>query len=185
MDTHSMEKADVETQCSNSERSYKGVLKTKILGICLIVFFGIASIITILAFFITDSSGTFPISTLKLFLATIINLAFVIGGIGVLKICRWGLWVTVSLCGVSIVNILWEIATTLTPETATKELELVVYVVAGFYLAIAFLLTTDSSRKLFREMYTARQREDSKIADNQSVKTITDSNIRGLGKGGL
>jgi hypothetical protein len=47
--------------------------------------------------------------------------------------------------------------TRLTPETATKPNEIITYAVAGFYLAIAFLLTTDSSRKAFKQKSSAPQ----------------------------
>jgi hypothetical protein len=39
----------------------------------------------------------------------------------------------------------------LTPENATKPNEFATYLTAGFYLAIAFFLTSDSSRKAFRQ----------------------------------
>lgn len=83
-------------------------------------------------------------------LAAIINLGFVLGGVGLLKLRRWGWWLTVVLCGISIAHLLWQLFTSLRPETATRQNEMVSYIVAGVYLAIAFFLTSDSVRTTFR-----------------------------------
>jgi len=87
--------------------------------------------------------------------AILTNVGFVISGIGLFKLRRWSWWLTLGLCAISIFQLLWQIFTKLTPGTATNQNQMVSYIVAGFYLAIAFLLTSDSVRKAFREHGTA------------------------------
>ena len=84
-------------------------------------------------------------------LVAITNLGLIVGGVGLLKVRRWSWWLSVVLCSVSIAHLLWPIFTSLTHETATKQNEVVSYIVAGFYLAIALFLTSNSVRKTFRE----------------------------------
>ena len=91
--------------------------------------------------------------SLLLLFAILTNVGFVISGLGLFRLRRWSWWLTIVLCAVSIIQLLWQIFTSLTPETATKQNEMVSYIVAGFYLAIAFLLTSDSVRKTFRETH--------------------------------
>lgn len=125
--------------------------KIKLLAICLIVFFGGGSVLTILALLVLLVEGNnLPGLMLNAVFAMAINIGFLIGRIGLLKLKSWSLWLTVGLCGTSILHLLWQIITTFTSETATKQNEIVSYIIAGFYLAIAFFLTSDSSRKLFR-----------------------------------
>src|SRR5436309_105948 len=123
--------------------------KIKALAILLIVFFGLATVAGILALFVP--LDRFAISGPQALFATISNLGFVVGGVGLLRLRRWSLWLTVGLCALSILTLLWQVFTKLTPEAATKPNEIATYVVAGFYLAIAFLLTSESSRKAFRQ----------------------------------
>ena len=118
--------------------------KIRILAIALIVFFGLGTLVAVGAV----ATGR---ADLHIILAAIINLGFIIGGVGLLKLRRWSWWLTVVLCGVSIAHLLWQIFTSLAPNTATKQNEMVSYIVAGVYLAIAFFLTSDSVRKTFRE----------------------------------
>jgi len=118
--------------------------KIRILAIVLIVFFGLGSVIAAAAIF-TDTPD------IHIILAAITNLGFLAGGVGLLQLQRWSWWLTIILCGVSIAHLLWQSFTTLTPETATLQAEIASYVAAGFYLGIAFLLTNDSVRKIFRE----------------------------------
>lgn len=106
----------------------KALWKIRALAIGLIVIFGLGTIFAVRAL-------------------------FTIGGVGLIKLKRWSWWLTIGLCAVSIIQLLWQLFTTLTPESATKQNEAVSYVVAGFYLAIAFLLTSDSVRKTFRERH--------------------------------
>ncbi|PYJ83792.1 MAG: hypothetical protein DME22_14875 [Verrucomicrobia bacterium] len=120
--------------------------KIRGLAIALIVFFGLGTILAVPSLF---TAGSSPL----LFFAVATNLGFVAGGIGLIKLKRWSWWLTIGLCAVSIIQLLWQIVTTLTPETATKQNEIVSYVVAGFYLAIAFLLTSNSVRKTFRKRH--------------------------------
>jgi hypothetical protein len=122
--------------------------RIKALALFLIVVFGLAAIAGIVAFFL--QLDRLPMSGPQAILATATNLGFVIGGVGLLRLRPWGLWLTVGLCGLSIVALLWQVFTKLTAETATKPNEIATYMVAGFYLAIAFLLTSESSRKAFR-----------------------------------
>ena len=89
--------------------------------------------------------------SLPLFKAVTTSLSFVTGGIGLLKLKRWGWWLTIGLCAIIIIQSLCHIFK-LTPDSATKQ-HGEAYVVAGFYLAIAFLLTRDSVRKVFRETH--------------------------------
>jgi hypothetical protein len=119
-------------------------IKIRVLAIALIVFFGLGTLVAAGAVI----TGT---ADIHIILAVITNLGFIIGGVGLLKLRRWSWWLTVVLCGVSIAHLLWQIFTSLTPETATKQNEMVSYIVAGFYLAIAFFLTSDSVRKTFRQ----------------------------------
>jgi len=118
--------------------------KIRILAIALIVFFGLGTVAAVAAVFTGRAD-------IHIILAAITNLGFITGGVGLLKLRRWSWWLTIVLCGVSIVHLLWQIFTTLTAEAATKQAEIASYVVAGFYLGIAFLLTSDSVRKIFRE----------------------------------
>ena len=118
--------------------------KIRILAIALIVFFGLGTLAAAAAVFTGRAD-------IHIILATITNLGFIIGGVGLLKLRRWSWWLTIVLCGVSIAHLLWQIFTSLTPETATKPNEMVAYVVVGVYLAIGFFLTSDSVRKTFRE----------------------------------
>ena len=118
--------------------------KIRILGIALIVFFGLGT----LAAAVAISTGR---ADIHIILAAITNVGFIVGGVGLLKLRGWSWWLTVVLCGVSIAHLLWQIFTSLTPGTAMKQNEMASYVVAGVYLAIAFFLTSDSVRRTFRE----------------------------------
>ena len=120
--------------------------KVRGLAIALIVFFCLGTGLAIRALF---TAGISPL----MLLAVVTNLGFVAAGIGLLRLRPWSWWLTIALCAVSIIQLLWQMFTTLTPETATKQNEIASYVVAGFYLAIAFLLTSDSVRKVFRERH--------------------------------
>ena len=120
--------------------------RIKALAIFLIVFFGLATICAFLFKLQLGMSGP------QALLATVTNLGFVIGGIGLLRLRPWSWWLTVGLCGLSILTLLWQVFGNLTPETATKNNEIVTYIVAGFYLAIAFVLTSEPSRKAFKPM---------------------------------
>jgi bacteriorhodopsin len=122
----------------------KPLWKIRALAILLIVLFGLGTAGSV---FLAFKQGT---SALLLF-STAINIGFVIAAIGLLKIRRWAWWLTMALCAISLIQFLWQLFTTLTPETATKPNEMAAYVVAGFYIAIAFVLTSDSVRKTFRE----------------------------------
>ena len=93
--------------------------------------------------------------SLLLMFAIATNIGFIIAGIGLFRVRRWSWWLTLGLCVISIIQLLWQIFTKLTPETATNQNQMVSYVVAGFYLAIGFVLTSDSVRKTFREYGTA------------------------------
>ena len=124
----------------------KPLWKIRALAIALILFFGFGTLVAARVIF---TGGGEP----HLFFAAVTNLGFIVGGVGLLKLKRWSWWLTIVLCAVSIIQLLWQIFTSLTPETATKQNEMVSYIVAGFYLAIAFLLTSDSVRKTFRETH--------------------------------
>jgi hypothetical protein len=122
----------------------KPIWKIRALGIALIALFGLGTLAVASAIFTGRREP-------NLIFAAVTNLGFVLGGVGLLKLKRWSWWLTIVLCAVSIIHVLWQVFTSLTPETATKQNEMVSYLVAGFYLAIAFLLTSDSVRKIFRE----------------------------------
>jgi hypothetical protein len=121
----------------------KPLWKIRTLAIALIVFFGFGTLVA--AWFIA-TQGAEP----HTIFAALTNLGFIAGGVGLWKLQRWSWWLILALCAVSIVHLLWQIFTSLTPETATKQNEIISYVVAGFYLAIALLLTSDSVRKYFK-----------------------------------
>jgi hypothetical protein len=120
--------------------------KIRALAIALIVLFGLGALLAVRAIF---TAGMSPL----LLFSVATNLGFVAGGIGLLTFKPWSWWLTIGLCVIGIVQLLWQIFTTLTPETATKQSEIASYVIAGFYLAITFLLTSDSIRKVFRERH--------------------------------
>lgn len=122
----------------------KPIWKIRALAVALIVLFGLGTLVA--AYLIFTGRADWNI-----ILAAVTNLGFIIGGAGLLKLKRWSWWLTIVLCSVSIIHLFWQIFTSLTPETATKQNEMISYVVAGFYLAIAFLLTSDSVRKTFRD----------------------------------
>ena len=122
----------------------KPSLIIKALAVALIAFFTLATLGAGYAIF---RSG---VSLLLLF-AVATNIGFVIAGIGLFRLRRWSWWLTIALCAVSIVQLLWQIFTKLTPETATDLNETVSFIVAGFYLAIAFVITSGPVRKIFRE----------------------------------
>jgi hypothetical protein len=124
----------------------KPIWKIRALAIALIVLFGIAALAAAYALFTGRREP-------HMIFAVVTNLGFVIGGVGLLKLKRWSWWLTIVLCCISIIQFLWQLFTTLTAETATKQAEIAFYVVAGFYLGIAFLLTSDSVRKAFREAH--------------------------------
>lgn len=135
-----------ETAISNA--TPKCPWRIKALAIFLVVVFALATIAGIIAFFLQPDR--LPMSGPQTIFATATNLGFVIGGLGLLRLRLWGLWLTVGLCGLSIATLLWQVFTKLTAETATKPNEIATYVVAGLYLAIAFLLTSESSRNAFK-----------------------------------
>src|SRR5262245_6249500 len=103
----------------------KPLWKIRALSIGLILIFGLGTLFAVRGLF------TGGISPLSLF-AVVINLGFVAGGVGLLKVRRWSWWLTILLCAVSIIQFVWQLFTTLTPETATKQSEIASYVVAGF-----------------------------------------------------
>src|SRR5687768_14803621 len=118
--------------------------KIRLLSIVLIIVFALGVLIVGLAIFVTGPS-------LALFLALAINCAFVVAAAGLFKVKRWGWWLTIFLCAFSILQHIWQVFTALTPETATKSAEIASYIVVGLYLGIAFFLTSDSVRRVFRE----------------------------------
>jgi hypothetical protein len=118
--------------------------KIRIVAIALIVFCGLG---ILAAAAVAFTYGT----DIHVILVAITNLGLIVGGVGLLKLRRWSWWLSVVLCSVSIAHLLWQIFTSLTHETATKQNEVVSYIVAGFYLAIALFLTSNSVRKTFRE----------------------------------
>lgn len=124
----------------------KPIWKIRALAVALIVLFGIGTVVASCAIFTGRGEP-------HLIFAAVTNLGFILGGVGLLMLKRWSWWLVIVLCAVSIIHLIWQIFASLTPETATKHNEMVSYVVAGFYLAIAFLLTSDSVRKTFRETH--------------------------------
>ena len=124
----------------------KPIWKIRALAVALIVLFGLGTLVAVYAIFTGRGAP-------HIIFAAVINLGFFIGGVGLLKLKCWSWWLTIVLCGVSIIQFLWQLFTTLPAETATKQAEIASYVVAGFYLGIAFLLTSDSVRKTFREAH--------------------------------
>jgi hypothetical protein len=119
------------------------VWKIRALAIMLLVFFGPGTALAIYALFAVG-----PLASL--FLSVAINLAFVVGAIGLMMIKRWAWWLTLALCAISVIQLLVTLFTTLTPDTATKSNEIISYIIAGFYLCIAFVLTSGSVRKTFK-----------------------------------
>jgi hypothetical protein len=116
----------------------------RILAVGLIVLFGFGIPAALFALY---SSGF----SLLFFSALIINIGFVIGGAGLFYVKRWSWWLTLVLCAVSLIQFLWQLFTHLTAQTATQLNEIVAFIVAGFYLGIAAVLTSNPVRKLFRE----------------------------------
>ena len=122
----------------------KPLWKIRALAIVLLVFFVPGTALTIYALFAVG-----PLASL--FLSVAVNLAFVVGGVGLLMLKRWAWWLTLVLCAISVIQLLITLFTTLTPETANKLNEIISYIIAGFYLCIALVLTSESVRKTFRE----------------------------------
>jgi hypothetical protein len=125
----------------------KPLLKIRILAVVLIVFFSLGTLGATLAFFL----GFLKMPVLEVAVAIATNVGFVVAGIGLLLVKRWAWWLTLILCGVSILHLIWSVFTTLTPETATKASEIGSYLAVGIYLGIGFLLTSESVRKVFKE----------------------------------
>ena len=119
------------------------LLIIRILAIGLITLFGLGTL-AVLYFFTVGFS-------LRLVFALVVNVGFVIGGIGLFMVKRWSWWLTLGLCAVSLIQFLWQLFATLTAETATELNEIVAFIVAGFYLGVAFVLTSNPVRKTFRE----------------------------------
>jgi hypothetical protein len=123
-------------------------------AICMLVLFGCSTVLSAVGPFIHLADK--PLMTVgEAVFATVIDLGFVIGAVGLLRLRRWALWLTIVLCGISIVQVIWSIAK-LTSEKATKSTEIIAYIVAGFYLAIAFFLTSASTRKAFANPATSQ-----------------------------
>src|SRR5262245_11374832 len=122
----------------------KPLLKIRILAVGLIVFFGLGTLLVVRSLFTGWSS---PLAAF----AIAANLGFVVSGVGLWRLARWGWWLTIVLCAVSIIQLLSRTFTTFTLESATKPAQVASYVVAGSYLGIAVLLTGESVRKTFRE----------------------------------
>ncbi len=121
--------------------------KIKAVAICMLILFGCGTVLAAVGPFIHLADK--PLMNFgEAAFAAITNLGFVIGAVGLLKLRRWAIWLTIVLCGVSIVQLIWTI-TKFTSETATQGAEISCYIVAGFYLAIAFFLTSASTRKVF------------------------------------
>src|SRR5262245_12315572 len=100
--------------------------RIKAIAIFLIVFFGFGTIVGVIAYFaLRDQLG---LSLSQTIFSTVINVGFICGGIGMLRLRPWSLWFTVSLCGLSIVILLWQLFAKLTPESATKPHEIASYV---------------------------------------------------------
>ena len=121
----------------------KPLWKIRALAIVLLVFFGPGTLLAIYALF-----AVAPLASL--FLSVAINLAFVVGAVGLWTIKRWAWWLTLALCAISVIQLLVTLFTTLTPQTATKGNEIISYIVAGFYLCIALVLTSEPVRKTFK-----------------------------------
>jgi len=122
----------------------KPIRFVRALAIALIVLFSLGTLGVAYAIF----AGGF---SLLLALALTINIAFVVAGVGLFRVKRWAWWLTLGLCAAGIFQLLLQMLITLTPETATKQAEMATYLVAGFYLAIGFALTSESVRKTFRK----------------------------------
>src|SRR4051812_13084943 len=110
------------------------VRKVRAVAIVLILVFSLGVVVAASALVTRQASPLF-------LLGLVINLAFVVAGAGLLRLKRWSWWLTIGLCGISVIQLLWQLFRTLTPETATKPAEIASYAVAGFYLAVAFFLT--------------------------------------------
>jgi hypothetical protein len=120
-----------------------GLIIIRILAVALIALFGFGTL-AVLYFFTVEFS-------LMLVFALVVDIGFVVGGIGLFMVKRWSWWFTLALCAVSLVKFLWQLFATLTAETATELNEIAAFIVAGFFLGIAFVLTSNPVRKTFRE----------------------------------
>lgn len=115
----------------------------RILAVGLIMLFGLGTLGVL--YFLTVGFS------LALLFALVVNIGFVIGGIGLFMVKRWSWWLTLALCAIRIIQFLCVLFTTLTAQTATELNEIIAFIVAGFYLGIAFVLTSGPVRKTFRE----------------------------------
>jgi len=121
------------------------LLRIRVLALAVIALYGLGALEAVVGLFSTGMS-------LPSFKAAATSLVFVAGGIGLLKLKRWGWWLTIGLCGIIIIQSLCHIFK-LTPESWTKQHGITPYVVAVFYLAVTFLLASDSVRKVLRETH--------------------------------
>jgi hypothetical protein len=120
------------------------LLIIRILAVGLIALFGLGILAVVYVLIAVAHS---PV----VWFALVVNIGFVIGGIGLFMVKRWSWWLTLVLCAVSLIQFLWQLFATLTAQTATELNEIVAFIVAGFYLGIAFVLTSGPVRKAFKE----------------------------------
>lgn len=121
-----------------------GLVIVRILAVGLIALFGLGTLGVV---FFLGSAAYSPV----VLLAALVNSGFVICGVGLFLIKRWSWWLTLGLCAVSLIQFLWQLFTHLTAQNATQLNEIIAFIVAGFYLGIASVLTSNPVRKVFRE----------------------------------
>lgn len=121
----------------------------RILAVGLIALFGFGTLGVV---FFLGSAAYSPM----VLLAVLVNIGFVICSIGLFMVKRWSWWLTLALCAVSLVQFLWQLFSLLNAQTATQLNEIIAFIVAGFYLGIAFVLTSGPVRKMFRERNTVQ-----------------------------
>lgn len=116
--------------------------KIKALAIAIIFLFGFGVISSFVGLLNVGISS--PVSA-PLFKGVATNLLFVIGGIGLVYLKRWGWWLTIGLSGIIIIQSTWHLLAAGVTNHFIKW-----GVVVGFYLVVTFLLTRNSVRKVFR-----------------------------------
>ena len=119
----------------------------RILAVGLIALFGLGTPVAVYATFAVGH----PLICL---FAVVMNIGFVIAGIGLFRVKRWSWWLALVLCAISLIQFLWSLFANLNAQTATDLNEIIAFIVAGFYLGIAFVLTSGPVRKMFRERNT-------------------------------
>jgi hypothetical protein len=129
----------------------KAPLKIKILASSLIALFSLITL-GVLSSISTKLIAQWGIAALLL--EAIICFGFLIGGIGLYRLNRWGRKLVIALCAVRVIQFFiwlsWVMYMKFATGSATSSNALISYIVASlFYFAVAIFLRTDSVKRSF------------------------------------